>query len=187
MEKTLLTSSLIACLSIASVNVYAASENSISIGYAQSHVKENGYTLDNDPKGFNLKYRYELDDNWGVIGSFAYTHQGYDFFYGSNKFGHGDLDYYSVTMGPSFRINEYVSLYGLLGAAHGKVLLGAAHGKVKSSVFDGSVSTSKTSMAYGAGVQFNPLPNFVIDASYEYSKLDSVKFGTWMLGAGYRF
>ncbi|EKN4774180.1 MULTISPECIES: attachment invasion locus protein Ail [Yersinia] len=178
MKKTLLASSLIACLSIASVNVYAASESSISIGYAQSHVKENGYTLDNDPKGFNLKYRYELDDNWGVIGSFAYTHQGYDFFYGSNKFGHGDVDYYSVTMGPSFRINEYVSLYGLLGAAHGKV---------KSSVFDESISASKTSMAYGAGVQFNPLPNFVIDASYEYSKLDSIKVGTWMLGAGYRF
>lgn len=178
MKKTLLASSLIACLSIASVNVYAAGENSISVGYAQSHVKGNGYTLSNDPKGFNLKYRYELDDNWGVVGSFAYTHQGYDFFYGSNKVGNGDVDYYSVTMGPSFRINEYVSLYGLLGAAHGKV---------ESSVFDRSASVSKTSMAYGAGVQFNPLPNFVIDASYEYSKLDSIKAGTWMLGAGYRF
>lgn len=36
MNKTLLVSSLIACLSIASVNVYAEGESSISIGYAQS-------------------------------------------------------------------------------------------------------------------------------------------------------
>lgn len=43
MNKTLLVSSLIACLSIASVNVYAEGESSISIGYAQSRVKEDGY------------------------------------------------------------------------------------------------------------------------------------------------
>ncbi len=46
MNKTLLVSSLIACLSIASVNVYAEGESSISIGYAQSRVKEDGYKLD---------------------------------------------------------------------------------------------------------------------------------------------
>lgn len=76
MNKTLLVSSLVACLSIASVNVYAEGKNSISVGYAQSHVKEDGYKLDKDPRGFNLKYRYEFNNNWGVIGSFAQTRRG---------------------------------------------------------------------------------------------------------------
>lgn len=52
MNKTLLVSSLIACLSIASVNVYAEGESSISIGYAQSRVKEDGYKLDKKSKRF---------------------------------------------------------------------------------------------------------------------------------------
>lgn len=68
MNKTLLVSSLIACLSIASVNVYAEGESSISIGYAQSRVKEDGDKLDKNPRGFNLKYRYEFNNDWGVIG-----------------------------------------------------------------------------------------------------------------------
>lgn len=42
-------------------------------------------------------------------------------------------------------------------------------------------------MAYGVGVQFNPLPNIAIDASYEHTKLSDIKVGTWMLGVGYRF
>ncbi|ABG14310.1 MULTISPECIES: attachment invasion locus protein Ail [Yersinia pseudotuberculosis complex] len=179
MNKTLLVSSLIACLSIASVNVYAEGESSISIGYAQSRVKEDGYKLDKNPRGFNLKYRYEFNNDWGVIGSFAQTRRGFEESVDGFKLIDGDFKYYSVTAGPVFRINEYVSLYGLLGAGHGKAKF--------SSIFGQSESRSKTSLAYGAGLQFNPHPNFVIDASYEYSKLDDVKVGTWMLGAGYRF
>ncbi|CNL75394.1 attachment invasion locus protein [Yersinia enterocolitica] len=95
MKKTLLTCSLVACLSMASVNVYAEGESSVSLGYAQSHVnvKEDGDTLDKDPKGFNLKYRYEHTNNWGMISSFTYTHQGYDLYDGSTKFGNGDFDF----------------------------------------------------------------------------------------------
>ncbi|EOW5147519.1 Ail/Lom family outer membrane beta-barrel protein, partial [Escherichia coli] len=50
-----------------------------------------------------------------------------------------------------------------------------------------SDSSSKTSVVYGAGIQFNPVPNWVVDASYEYTKLGDVKVGTWMTGIGYRF
>ncbi len=115
MNKTLLVSSLIACLSIASVNVYAEGESSISIGYAQSRVKEDGYKLDKNPRGFNLKYRYEFNNDWGVIGSFAQTRRGVEESVDGFKLIDGDFKYYSVTAGPVFRINEYVSLYGLLG------------------------------------------------------------------------
>ncbi|WP_145539274.1 Ail/Lom family outer membrane beta-barrel protein [Yersinia kristensenii] len=178
MKKTLLVSSLIACFSIMSVNVYAIGESSISLGYAQSHVKANGHSLDKDHKGINVKYRYEVNNDWGMISSFTYTDLDHDYYQGNTKIGEGDSRYYSLTTGPIFRINEYVSLYGLMGVAHGKV---------KFPTPDESVSTSKTSMTAGAGIQFNPYPNVVFDASYEYSKLNDVKVGTWILGAGYRF
>ncbi|CRG52220.1 Ail/Lom family outer membrane beta-barrel protein [Yersinia wautersii] len=178
MKKILLSYSLVSCLSIVSSNIYAADENSISVGYAQSHAKADGASLGDGPQGFNLKYRYEFNDHWGVINSFAYTHKGYDFYYGNSKIGSGNIDFYSLSTGPIFRINEYVSLYGLIGASHGKSKL---------SFPDQSDSVSKTAMLAGLGGQFNPYQNVVIDVSYEYSKLDDVKVGTWMLGAGYRF
>jgi len=156
----------------------AENESTISVGYAQSHVKFDGETLKEHPKGVNLKYRYEIDSNWGVIGSFTYTHQDYNFYFNNRNVGNGDLDYYSLTAGPVYRFNDYISAYGLVGAAHGKESV---------DVYSEKYSESKTAVAYGAGLQINPVKNIAIDASYEYSKLDDVKVGTWMLGVGYRF
>ncbi|MCE1787330.1 Ail/Lom family outer membrane beta-barrel protein, partial [Enterobacter hormaechei] len=113
--------------------------------------KVDGEKLDENPKGFNLKYRYELDNNFGVIGSFTLTHQGYDYYYGSSKIGTGDLDYYSLMAGPTYRFNEYVSVYGLVGAAHRKV-----KGEFSAYGYDFEYKESKTSAAYGLGLQFNP-------------------------------
>ncbi|WP_235977756.1 Ail/Lom family outer membrane beta-barrel protein [Proteus mirabilis] len=42
-------------------------------------------------------------------------------------------------------------------------------------------------MAYGLGVQVNPITNLAIDVSYEYSKLYDIDFTTWVVGIGYRF
>ncbi|RAX04391.1 MULTISPECIES: Ail/Lom family outer membrane beta-barrel protein [unclassified Photorhabdus] len=174
-----------------------AGEHTISGGYAQSHVKFDDknladYHLDNNPlggnpKGFNLKYRYELDSNWGVIGSFTYTHLGNDLYINSSKIGKSELDYYSLMAGPTYRFNEYVSAYGMIGAAHGKV---KASYLVNSN--SGSDGYSKTSIGYGLGLQFNPVPNWTIDTSYEYAKfneasLGDLKVGTWVVGVGYRF
>jgi putative virulence related protein PagC len=44
---------------------------------------------------------------------------------------------------------------------------------------------------YGAGVQINPLPNFVIDVGYEGSKLNGnfndLSVNGFNIGVGYRF
>ncbi len=158
--------------------VLAAGESSISIGYAQSKIKD----VDDHPKGVNAKYRYEFDDLWGIIGSFTYTNLSYDYYDGGDKVGDSDFDYYSLTAGPSYRFNDYVSVYGLLGLAHGKIKSSAY-----SRYYEAEGDESKTSVAYGVGLQVNPWPNWIIDASYEYSKLDDAKIGTWVIGAGYRF
>ncbi|MCT8341619.1 MULTISPECIES: Ail/Lom family outer membrane beta-barrel protein [Photorhabdus] len=183
MKKALIASAVAVGLSVFTFAANAG-ESSISGGYAQSHVKVDGEKLDENPKGFNLKYRYELDNNFGVIGSFTLTHQGYNYYYGSRKIGTGDLDYYSLMAGPTYRFNEYVSVYGLVGAAHGKE---KAKGNAAVLGYDVEYKESKTSAAYGLGLQFNPMPNWVIDASYEYSKVGDYKIGTWVIGAGYRF
>ncbi|CDH03764.1 Ail/Lom family outer membrane beta-barrel protein [Xenorhabdus bovienii] len=180
MKKLVLASLVAAGMSIVSMGACAAGESTISAGYAQSHVKSGGDKLKENPKGFNIKYRYEFDNNWSVIGSLAYTHQGYEYYYGGHKTGTVDLDYYSLTAGPAYRINEYVSAYGLVGSGHGKV-------EAKNKINGSSHSENKTELAYAAGLQINPIPNIAIDASYEYSKLGEVKVGTWMIGVGYRF
>ncbi|WP_419793141.1 Ail/Lom family outer membrane beta-barrel protein [Serratia fonticola] len=104
MRKTYLSVLLAGAMAL-SFGVQAAGESTISLGYAQSHVKVDGNNLNENPKGFNLKYRYEIDNNLGFITSFTYTTQSYDFYYGSNKVGDGDLKYYSLTAGPAYRFN----------------------------------------------------------------------------------
>ncbi|OCQ54070.1 Attachment invasion locus protein precursor [Photorhabdus australis subsp. thailandensis] len=177
MKKTLVASVVAVGLSVFAFAANAG-ESTISGGYAQGHVKYDGNKINKDPKGFNLKYRYELDDHFGVIGSATYT--GYDFKYGDKKLTKLDMDYYSLMSGPSYRFNEYVSVYGLVGVAH-------VHGKQEVSPSGFSRKEEKTSVGYGAGLQFNPMPNLAIDASYEYSKLGDLKVGTWVVGVGYRF
>ncbi|WFQ80345.1 Ail/Lom family outer membrane beta-barrel protein [Xenorhabdus sp. SF857] len=178
MKKLVLATLVAVGISTLSMSVYAAGESTVSVGYAQSHVKVTDEELKENPKGFNVKYRYEFDNDWSVIGSFVYTHQGYDFYYGGHKVANANLDYYSLTAGPAYRINEYVSVYGLIGSAYGKA-------ERKAGGY--SHSESKTELAYGAGLQVNPIPNMAIDASYEYSKFGEVKVGTWVIGVGYRF
>ncbi|MDB6371276.1 Ail/Lom family outer membrane beta-barrel protein [Photorhabdus bodei] len=177
---------LVASVVAAGLSVFAfaanAGESTISGGYAQSHIKFKDDKIDDHPKGLNLKYRYELDNNWGVISSFTYTYLGYEFYDHGRKVGKADIDYYSLMAGPTYRFNDYVSAYGLVGAAHRKV-------KSEASVrgYDLDYKNSKTSVAYGLGLQFNPVPNWTIDTSYEYSKQNDIKVGTWVVGVGYRF
>ncbi|EQB99008.1 Ail/Lom family outer membrane beta-barrel protein [Photorhabdus temperata] len=184
MKRTLVASVVAVGLSVFAFAANASGESTISGGYAQSHVKTDNKDFeklfDGNPKGFNLKYRYELDNNFGVISSFTYTYLGYDYYQGGKKVAESDMDYYSLMAGPTYRFNEYVSVYGMVGAAHGKV-------KGSNFITSQSDSKSKTSVGYGVGLQFNPMPNWTIDTSYEYSKLDELKIGTWVVGVGYRF
>ena len=183
MSRKLLVPLIMTSLSLCAANAQAVGENTLSLGYAQSHAKVNGDKLKEKPKGFNVKYRYEFDNQWGMIGSFVYTHQGYDYHWNSRKIGSIDLDYYSLAAGPVYRFNDYISAYGLVGVAHGQMEVA-----LNNFSYNGKENQqSKSAFAYGAGLQFNPYPNIAIDASYEYTKLDDVTVGTWMLGLGYRF
>lgn len=178
MKKSILATLFMGAFMASGVVNAAPPQHTISGGYAQSSLKAGGHSLDDKPKGVNVKYRYEFDDNWGIASSFTYTGIKYDFYSAGSKIGDAELDYYSLSAGPAYRINDYFSVYGLVGFAHGRI---------ENNVQWYLHTESKTSGVYGAGLQFNPFPNWVVDASYEYTKLGDVKVGTWTAGIGYRF
>lgn len=154
----------------------AADEHSFTIGYAQTHINADtdGAHFGNTGRGINLKYRYEITDDWGFITSFTHTQhtQGW----GNGK--DGKLEYNSFAVGPTYRIDDQFSVY---------TLVGDAIEKKKITVNDNAYSLHHHNVVMAAGLQFNPRANWVIDAGYEYSKIRNDEFGTWMLGAGYRF
>ncbi len=125
--------------------------------------------------GFNLKYRYEEDNSpLGAIGSFTYTEK-------SRTASSGDYNknqYYGITAGPAYRINDWASIYGVVGVGYGNQTTEYPTYKH---------DTSDYGFSYGAGLQFNPMENVALDFSYEQSRIRSVDVGTWIAGVGYRF
>ncbi|MCS5931873.1 hypothetical protein LNQ03_10910 [Klebsiella pneumoniae subsp. pneumoniae] len=62
-------------------------------------------------------------------------------------------------IGPTYRFNDYISLYGNVGMAEMKIKNRDNH------------SSSENAFAYGAGVIFNPLTNLSLGLSWETAKL----------------
>lgn len=192
MKYTFLTTALLSALG-ASATVQA--ESSITAGYAQAHVEDFGTT-----NGMNLKYRYEWDSPLSIITSFTFMtgSEGSSYYADRDKIDlHANVKYYSLAAGPAWRFNELVSVYALLGASYNKVDYNynwknyeGTRGYVDMGNVDGGNHDS-TSLVYSAGIQINPLTNFVIDVGYEGSKLDDGAndhaVNGFNIGVGYRF
>ncbi|PHM58659.1 Ail/Lom family outer membrane beta-barrel protein [Xenorhabdus sp. KK7.4] len=183
MKKVFLLSLLTSGLVVGSF-AYADSQNA-SIGYAQSKVKNF-----KDIKGVNLKYRYEWDDPVSVIGSLTYMAGKGGLSNKSETKGltkhKGDIKYTSFLVGPAYRINPQVSLYGLVGLAYTNAKINFERDKVS-----GDISKKKGSFAYGAGVEINPIDDFVINLGYEGTTFKIADMNSpingFNLGVGYRF
>ncbi len=164
-------------LALGSIGVADAAgyKNTVSIGYAYTDLS--GW-LSGNANGANIKYNWEdLNSGFGVMGSATYTTADI------KAWGYkvGDADYYSLLVGPSYRFNDYLNAY---------VMIGAANGRIKGGYWGDS--DDKTAFAYGAGVQLNPVENIAINASYEHTQFSTdadsdVKAGTWVIGVGYSF
>lgn len=166
-----------------------ADNHTFSAGYAQSEVK--GFK---DLKGVNLQYRYEFDAPLSVVGSFSWMKSNEDY---TGKIVQDDISrnievkYYSLLAGPAYRINDYVSLYALGGAAHAKgeanyTWVNYPDGYTES----GTASEKSTGFAWGAGIIVNPMENLSITAGYEGTslKLDGNRdINGFNIGVGYRF
>ncbi|BAS35805.1 TPA: Ail/Lom family outer membrane beta-barrel protein [Klebsiella variicola] len=166
-----------------------ADNHTVSIGYAQSKVQD----FDNI-NGVNLQYRYEFDSPVSVLASFSYMQgdgeQNYHY-YGDSVKNSADVKYYSLLVGPAYRINNYVSFYALGGAAYVKAT-GTTKwinvGDVTANYED--ISEKSTSFAYGVGVIINPVENFSVNIGYEGTQADlagNYSINGFNVGIGYRF
>ncbi|QCR36636.1 outer membrane protein OmpX [Nissabacter sp. SGAir0207] len=177
MKKIACLSALACVLAVGATNAFAG-ESTVTAGYAQGDLQG----VVSKAKGFNLKYRYEFDESQplGVIGSFTYLEHNDDV---SGAYRKGQ--YYGITAGPAFRINDWASIYGVVGMGVGKFQNNA----INAATADGrdKESSSDVGISYGAGLQFNPMENVALDFSYEQSRIRSVDVGTWIAGVGYRF
>lgn len=164
-----------------------ADNHTVSVGYAQSKVQDF-----KNLRGVNVQYRYEWDSPFSVLGSFSYMKGDESYSLRENDSGYDgktDVKYYSLLAGPAYRINDYVSLYGLAGFAHTKV-------EDKTTYLTGYRETynySRTEFAYGAGVIVNPVDYVSVSVGYEGSKTKSGEAGGshsingFNLAVGYRF
>lgn len=201
MKKIFITSLIATLFASVSINAFAAGKTTLSLDYAQNYlrIKDSDLKKMDHPDGINIKYRHEINHHLGIIGSFTHTAQEEKINVSSfNNFMQLDsmeISYSSLSVGPGYRFNDYISIYGLVGFARSRIefegkvgMLGIATIPVSRSI------KSKNAFVYGAGVQFNPVKNLAIDVSYEYTKLsyknidlDDINIGSWMLGVGYRF
>ena len=175
MKKIACLSALAAVLAFSAGTAVAAT-STVTGGYAQSDAQSDAQGAANKMNGFNLKYRYEQDNSpLGVIGSFTYTEKDR-----TDSFGdYNKTQYYGITAGPAYRLNDWASVYGVVGVGYGKFQDAATPADKH--------DTSDYGFSYGAGVQFNPIENVALDFSYEQSRIRSVDVGTWIAGVGYRF
>ena len=170
MKKIACLSALAAVLAVSAGTAVAAT-STVTGGYAQSDMQG----VMNKTNGFNLKYRYEQDNNpLGVIGSFTYTEKDR-----TENGSYNKGQYYGITAGPAYRLNDWASIYGVVGVGYGKFQT-TEYPTYKH-------DTSDYGFSYGAGLQFNPIENVALDFSYEQSRIRSVDVGTWIAGVGYRF
>ncbi|EPR0671894.1 Ail/Lom family outer membrane beta-barrel protein [Escherichia coli] len=104
--------------------------------------------------------------------------------------------WFSVMAGPSVRVNEWFSAYAMAGVAYSRVstfsgdYLRVTDNKGKThEVLTGSDDgrRSNTSLAWGAGVQFNPTESVAIDIAYEGSGSGDWRTDGFIMGVGYKF
>ncbi|MEX0445965.1 Ail/Lom family outer membrane beta-barrel protein [Xenorhabdus sp. SGI246] len=135
-KKALLMTLATSCLIYGSLA--NANSHTIGIGYAKSKIAKVTKL-----QGANVYYRYEWDSPISIVGTFTYM-RGDDSLPSfldynsravmSDSKGHSqthlftkysgpvtekpDAKYFSLMLGPAYRINDYVSIYGLLGISH---------------------------------------------------------------------
>ncbi|MDA5543796.1 outer membrane beta-barrel protein [Yersinia rochesterensis] len=169
----------------------AESKNTLSFGYAQSgntkfkNKSINGNSpeqLKGKPDGINIKYRYEFDNKFGVIASLTKLYSGTDYLVNNKVIARGHFDYTSLQIGPTYRLNEYISAYVMGGIASYKL-----EGEDYRDGYVESQKARKKGFGYALGLQINPIENIAIDTSYEQSKSGDFKSGVWSISAGYRF
>ncbi|HBN7237808.1 TPA: Ail/Lom family outer membrane beta-barrel protein [Escherichia coli] len=163
-----------------------------------------------DPKGFNVKYRYEITDELGVMASLTWARYSTSSQYAAqqdwatldptnygtqktpNPVGSTTTNikgnYWSVLAGPTWRFNDYVSLYALGGVGVAKMSVDfEVRNNMTGERLSTKLSEQKTSFAWAAGAQFNIYDDFSVDVGYESSGSGDWRVGGLVVGVGLKF
>ena len=175
----------------------AEHQSTLSAGYLHASTNVPG---SDDLNGINVKYRYEFTDALGLITSFSYANAEDEqkTRYSDTRWHEDSVRnrWFSVMAGPSVRVNEWFSAYAMAGVAYSRVstfsgdYLRVTDNKGKKhDVLTGSDDGrhSNTSLAWGAGVQFNPTESVAIDIAYEGSGSGDWRTDGFIVGVGYKF
>ncbi|AVJ16875.1 outer membrane protein OmpX [Serratia rhizosphaerae] len=172
MKKIACLSAVAACVLAVTAGTAFAGQSTVTGGYAQGDFQG----VANKADGFNLKYRYEFDNNpLGVIGSFTHVEKDR-----AENGTYNKAQYNSITAGPAYRFNDWASIYGVIGVGYGKNVANAQDGSHRG-------GSSDYGFTYGAGLQFNPIQEVALDVGYEQSRIRNTDIGIWSVGVGYRF
>ncbi|EFP7621132.1 Ail/Lom family outer membrane beta-barrel protein [Shigella dysenteriae] len=172
------------CLAVSGAPAWASEHQStLSAGYLQPHTDMPG---SDDLKGINVKYRYEFTDMLGLVTSFSYANAEDE-----QKTHYSDTRWHEDSVR-----NRWFSAYAMAGVAYSRVstfsgdYLRVTDNKGKThDVLTGSDDNrhSNTSLAWGAGVQFNPTESVAIDLAYEGSGSGDWRTDGFIVGVGYKF
>lgn len=165
---------LISFLSVITTNLNAAN-HTVSLGYAKSQVE------DIDLKGFNISYRQQLNEPLSIFASASYQSADENWA-DESEFGKFNIKYLSVLVGPAYRFNEYLSVYGVAGLAHTKI-----EDRNMTPGYVDSFKLTETNFAYGAGVIANPTPSISVNVGFEGTTIASSRFKGFNVGVGYSF
>lgn len=176
-----------------------------SAGYAQVHpggvpALSGTDARTGDLKGINVKYRYEFTDHLGGIVSLSYASakKSRTTMSGDKAFHYESLRgrYVSVMAGPVWQVSEQVSLYGMAGMAHTRWSdsvqdyrrdeVKPGHVRETTTASDGH-SARHLTLAWGAGLQFNPAETVTVDLAYEVAGHGDWRTDAFIVGIGYRF
>ncbi|MBJ1950832.1 Ail/Lom family outer membrane beta-barrel protein [Escherichia coli] len=172
------------CLAVSGAPAWASEQQAtLSAGYL--HARTNAPGSDN-LNGINVKYRYEFTDTLGLITSFSYANAEDE-----QKTHYSDTRWHEDSVR-----NRWFSVYAMAGVAYSRVstffgdYLRVTDNKGKThDVLTGSDDGrhSNTSLAWGAGVQFNPTESVAIDIAYEGSGSGDWRTDGFIVGVGYKF
>ncbi|EIX4510403.1 Ail/Lom family outer membrane beta-barrel protein [Escherichia coli] len=193
---------------LAGVTFPAQAENghgAFSVGYAQVHpggvpALSGTGARTGDLKGINVKYRYEFTDHLGGIVSLSYASvkKSRTTMTGDKAFHYESLRgrYVSVMAGPVWQVSERVSVYGMAGMAqtrwsdsvqdYRRDEVTPGHVRETTTASDGHSARNLT-LAWGAGLQFNPAETVAVDIAYEVAGHGDWRTDAFIVGIGYRF
>ncbi|MTD27070.1 Ail/Lom family outer membrane beta-barrel protein [Erwinia sorbitola] len=160
-------------------------QHTFTLGYAQSHIKHF-----KNIKGINLKYHYEIPElPLSAVVSLTWMNgrgsQSHDFGDSSVDKNHR-VRYYSLMVGPAYRVASWASMYVLMGAgvesSYNKNNYHNASGdhSARYKIFDAR-------FAWGAGMQFNVTNNVILDVGYQGGHVLKTSSNGFNVGVGYQF